>query len=107
MRSMDAVLPLSGGIGIVVRGTTVVFSATGGSSVGRGVGVGALDAPVLPTEAGVGVGVGVGVALGAKVVAIAAAVGEGEGPVAEPHDVMRITPAARIANRPASNRTPI
>jgi len=83
----------------------VVFSATGGSSVGRGVGVGALDAPVLPTEAGVGVGVGV--ALGAKVVAIAAAVGEGEGPVAEPHDVMRITPAARIANRPASNRTPI
>jgi len=81
----------------------VVFSATGGSSVGRGVGVGALDAPVLPTEAGVGVGVGV--ALGATVVAIAATVDEGEGPAAEPHDVMRITPAARIANRPASNRT--
>src|SRR6267143_6869397 len=104
MRSMDAVLPLNGGIGIVVRATTVVFSATGGSSVGRGVGVGAPDAPVLPTE--VGVGVGVGVALGAAVVAIAATVDEGEGPAAEPHDVMRITPAARIANRPASNRTP-
>jgi hypothetical protein len=88
-----------------VRVTTVVFSGIGGSRVGRGVGVGALDTAVLPAE--VGVGVGVGVALGAAVVAIAAAVGEGEGPAAEPHDVIRITPAARIADRPVSNRTPI
>src|SRR5437016_13949726 len=105
MRSIDAVLPLSGGIGIFVRLTTVVFSAIGGSRVGCGVGVGAVDAAALP--AAVGVGVGVGVALGATVVAIAAIVGEGEGPAAEPHDVITITPAARIASRPASNRIPI
>jgi hypothetical protein len=85
----------------------VVFSAIGGSRVGRGVGVGALDAAVLP-EVGVGVALGAAVvALGAAVVAIAAAVGEGEGPAAEPHDMIRITPAARIANRAVSNRTPI
>src|SRR5712691_8889338 len=102
---MDAVLPLSGGIGIVVRVTTVVFSAIGGSRVGRGDGVGALDAAALPTAVGVALGAAV-VALGAAVVAIAA-VGEGEGPAAEPHAVIRITPAARIANRPVSNRTPI
>src|SRR5438309_1459518 len=105
MRSIDAVLPLSGGIGIFVRVTTVVFSAIGGSRVGCGVGVGAVDAAALPAV--VGVGVGVGVALGATVVAIAAIVGEGEGPAAAPHDVIRITPAARIASRPASNRIPI
>src|SRR5438132_10660112 len=107
MRSIDAVLPLSGGIGIFVRLTTVVFSAMGGSRVGCGVGVGAVDAAALPAVVGVGVGVGAGVALGATVVAIAAIVGEGEGPAAEPHDVIRITPAARIASRPASNRIPI
>src|SRR6266568_3101437 len=104
MRSIDAVLPLSGGIGILVRVTAVVSPATGGSSVGCGVGVGAVDAAALPAV--------VGVALGAAVVAIAAAVGEGDvgdgdGPAAEPHAVIRITPTARLANRPAPNRTPI
>src|SRR5439155_18851915 len=101
LRSMESVLPLSGGIGIFVRVTTVVSPAIGGSRVGCGVGVGAVDAAALP-----GV-VGVGVALGAAVVAIAAGVGEGDGPAAPPQDVIRIIAAARLANRPLSNRTPI
>ena len=65
-----------------------------------------MDAPALLAV------VGVGVAVGAAVVAIAAAVGEGDvgdgdGPAAPPHAVIRITPAARLANRSAPNRTPI
>src|SRR5437899_10721714 len=96
MRSIDAVLPLSGGIGIFVRLTTVVFSAIGGSRVGCGVGVGAVDAAALPAVVGVGVGVGAGVALGATVVAIAAIVGHGEGPAGAPPDGSRTPPAPRL-----------
>jgi len=70
------------------------------------VGVGAVDPAALPAA------VGVGVALGAAVVAIAAVVGDGvvgdgDGPAAEPHEEIRIAPAARIANQPAPNRIPI
>src|SRR2546423_14027066 len=79
MRSMDAVLPLSGGIGIFVSVTTVVSPATGGSRVGCG--VGAPDPAGLAAAVGVGLGAAV-VALGAAVVAMAAAVGGGEGPAA-------------------------
>src|SRR2546423_3241115 len=104
MRSMDAVLPLSGGIGIFVSVTTVVSPATGGSRVGCG--VGAPDPAGLAAVVGVGLGAAV-VALGAAVVAIAAAVGDGEGPAAEPHALIRSAPAARIANLPAPNRTSI
>lgn len=104
MRSIDAVFPLSGGIGIFVSVTTVVSAATGGSRVGCGVGVGAPDAAGLPTAAGVADRVGF--AVGAAVVAIAAAVGAGDGPAAEPpQDVTRIAPTARIASRLAPNRT--
>src|SRR5712692_4362632 len=99
MRSMDAVLPLRCGIGIFVSVTMVVSAAIGGSRVGCG--VGAPDPAALPPA------VGAAVALGAAVVAIAAVVDDGDGPAAEPHDVIRITPAARIANQPAPNRTPI
>src|SRR5437870_5619622 len=89
MRSMDAVLPLSGGIGILVSETTVVSAATGGSRVGCGVG-----AP----DAGVAEAVGLGV--GAAVVATAATVGEADGPADEPpQDATRMTPAERIADR--------
>src|SRR5438105_11066787 len=86
MRSMDAVLPLSGGIGIFVSETTVVSAATGGSKVGCG--VGAPDPAGLAAAVGVALGAAV-VALGAAVVAIAAAVGDGEGPAAEPHALIR------------------
>src|SRR5713101_4986591 len=99
MRSMETVLPLRGGIGIFVSVTTVVSPAIGGSRVGCGVGA--------PDPAGLPAAVGAGVGLGAAVVATAAGVGDGEGPAAEPHDVIRITPAARIANRPAPNCTSI
>jgi hypothetical protein len=70
------------------------------------VGVGAVDPAALPAA------VGVGVALGAALVAIAAAVGDGDvgdgdGPAAEPHEEIRVAPAARIANQLAPNRIPI
>jgi len=103
---METVLPLRGGIGIFVSVTTVVSPAIGGSRVGCG--VGAPDPAALPPAVGAGVALGAAVvALGAAVVAIAAVVDDGDGPAAEPHDVIRITPAARIANQPAPNRTPI
>src|SRR5438094_208550 len=95
MRSMDAVLPLSGGMKVFVRVTTVVSPAIGGSRVGCGVGVGAAEAAALPAV--------VGVALGTAVVVTAAAVGEGEGPLAEPHEEIRIT-AARPSERPPALR---
>jgi len=84
---------------VFVRVTTVVSPAIGGSRVGCGVGVGAAEAAALPAV--------VGVALGTAVVVTAAAVGDGEGPLAEPHEEIRITAAARVANRLAPNRTPI
>src|SRR5256886_11283213 len=99
MRSMDAVLPVSGGIAIFASATTVVSRAMGGRRVGCGVGVGAAEAAALPA--------GVGVAVGRAVVVTAAAVGDGEGPLAEPHEEIRIAAAARVANRLAPNRTPI
>src|SRR6266536_513853 len=92
MMSMDAVLPLSGGIGIFVSDTTVVSAATGGSSVGCG--VGAPDAP------GVAEGVELGDGVGAAVVATAATVGEADGPRDVPvHDARRSAPAERIADQ--------
>src|SRR5438105_8824934 len=92
MRSMDAVLPLSGGIGILVSETTVVSAATGGSKVGCG--VGAPDAP------GVAEGLGLGDGVGAAVVATATTVGAADGPAAvPPHGATRIAPAERIADR--------
>src|SRR5204862_635166 len=58
------------------------------------------------------VGIGHDFAVGAAVVALADAVVEddvrdGHRPPAPPHAVIRITPAARLANRHALNRTPI
>src|SRR5260221_3627210 len=94
MRSIDAVLPASGGITVLVSGTTVVSAATGGRSVGCGVG-----AP--GTSVGVAVGTGVGV--GAAVEATATFVGDGDadGAAAEPpQDVMRIAIVARVASHP-------
>src|SRR5207248_7610758 len=91
MMSMDAVLPLSGGIGIFVSETTVVSAATGGSSVGCG--VGAPDASVVE-------GVELGDGVGAAVVATAATVGEADGPTdVPPHDATMSAPAERIADQ--------
>src|SRR5713226_6214756 len=94
MRSIDAVLPASGGIRVLVSGTTVVSAATGGSSVGCGVG--------WPGTS-VGVAVGAGVGVGAAVVATAAFVGDADGAAAEPpQDVITIAMAARVASRPVN-----
>src|SRR5438132_14399753 len=100
MRSIDAVLPASGGIAVLVSATTVVSAATGGRSVGCGVGW---------PGASVGVAVGTGVGVGAAVVATAAFVGDAEGATAvPPHDAMRIAIVARIASHPVHpSRGPI
>src|SRR5438132_7990751 len=92
MRSIDAVLPASGGITVFVSGTTVVSAATGGRSVGCGVGW---------PGASVGVAVGAVVGVGAAVVATAAFVGDAEGAAAvPPQDVMTIAIVARVASHP-------
>src|SRR5437764_995345 len=84
MRSIDAVFPASGGIGIFVSGTTVVSAATGGSTVGWGVG-----APGASDAVAVGAGDLVGLAVGAALVATAT--GDADGATAvPPHAVMRI-----------------
>src|SRR5690242_3006480 len=97
MMSMDAVLPWSGGIGIFVSGTVVVSPATGGRSVGCGVG-----APGARDAVAVGVGDFVGLAVGAAVVATATGLGDADGTATvPPHALLRIAAAmiARVADR--------
>lgn len=84
-------------MGIVVSGTVVVSPATGGSSVGFGVG-----APGASEAVAVGVGDFVGLALAAAVVATATAVGDADGAATvPPHAAMNIAAAmiARLADR--------
>src|SRR5437588_263998 len=105
MMSIDAVLPASGGIGILVSGTVVVSAATGARSVGCGVGVGAPDAPAPAAVVGATVAVGVGVGVGAAVVAAASGDGDADGLTPEPpHAVGRMIRSPAIASRRSAVR---
>jgi hypothetical protein len=85
MRSIEAVLPLSGRIGIFVRVTTVMSPAIGGRRVGCGVGVGTVDPDELA----------------------AADVVDGDGSGGGTARSDQDHPRGQIANPPAPNRTPI